>query len=150
MSPLPWISNGFNLVAQSLIGAHMRQKLVCPYEGCPTICKSRRGLTYHTRLIHFDANLVECHSATPLSPTHSPAPPSPLLPLTPPPLPTSPVPLPSAPSPSSPSSSLTSSPPPPRSPPLPPDHHQSQKQRRKIYHPFLNGRSSILYFPGHI
>src|SRR5260221_10758758 len=73
----------------------MPQRFVCPYNGCPTICKSRRGLMYHTRQIHHDANRVHASlypSPLPLSPPPPslPPPPSPPSLLPSPPLPPSP------------------------------------------------------------
>src|SRR5260370_40184048 len=112
----------------------MPQHFVCPYNSCPTICKSWRGLTYHTRQIHHDANRVHASlypSPLPLSPPPPSLPPLPSLPslLPSPPL----LPLPSLP-PSSPSPS-----PPPRSPQLHPAAQAPQEQHRKKYHPYLTG-----------
>src|ERR1700679_4046301 len=117
-------SSTFNFKRTSHFSLHtMPERFACPY-GCPTVCKSRRGLTYHTRLAHFDANRVERATATPSppppSPPSSPPPPS-LPPLSPPPL--SPL-LPSSPSLS----------PPPRLPSPAPEAQGPQEQRRKIYH----------------
>src|SRR6267154_6378502 len=115
----------------------MHEHFVCPY-GCPTVCKSRRGLTYHTWLVHSDANRVDRvtvapSSALPSLPSSPPPPPSPPPPSPPPPSlpPPSPPLLPSLP-PLSPSPS-----PPPHSPSPPPEPQGLQEQRRKIYHLFL-------------
>jgi len=133
-------SSTFNFKRTSHFSLHtMPERFACPY-GCPTVCKSRRGLTYHTRLVHFDANRVEQVTAAPSSPSPPSSPPPPSLPPSPPPPPSPPLP----PSPPPPSPSLPSSPspsPPPRLPSPPPEAQVPQEQRRKIYHPFLNGRS---------
>src|SRR5216684_96723 len=103
----------------------MPQHFVCLYNSCPTICKSQRGLTYHTWQIHHDANRVHA-SLYPSPPPLSPPPPS----LPPPPSPPSLLPSPPLP----PSPSL-----PPRSPQVHPAAQAPQEQRRKKYHPYLTG-----------
>src|SRR5258707_1629716 len=112
----------------------MPQRFVCLYNGCPTICKSRRGLTYHTRQTPHPATRV--HAS--LYP--SPPPPSPPAPSLPPP-PSPPSLLPSPPLPPSQSlPPLSPSPsPPPQSPQVYPAAQAPQEQRRKKYHPYLTG-----------
>src|SRR5260370_13190479 len=119
----------------------MCEHWVCPFQGCPTICKTWKGLTYHTRLKNYDTNRVDHHAPVPLSPSLpslSPPLPSPL-PLPYPPLP-SPLLLPSH---SPPPSSLSPLPP-PRSPPLHPQTQGLQDQHGNIPNPFLNSMCHIL------
>src|SRR5260370_28222764 len=112
----------------------MTRCFVWRYDGCPTVWKSRRGLTYHSRVCHLDANRVD--QAQSLSP---PAP--------------SPLPLPSLPLPSLPlllSSYPSSSPTPsspPQAPPLPPEAEEPREQHTKNLNPFLYGKSLKSYFP---
>src|SRR5258708_23965381 len=119
----------------------MHERFFCPYEGCPMVCKSQQGLTYHVRYMHFDANRVEHDTPKPLSPL--PPPPS-TLPLSPLLLPytLSPLPLPSPHSHSLPTS-LPSPLPLPHSPPPHPQIQRPQEHCRKNYHPFLTGTSHI-------
>src|SRR5260370_3478366 len=111
----------------------MPRRFVCLYDGCPTVCKSRRGLTYHTRVCHLDANRVDQ--------AQSPSPPAPSpLPLPSPPLPSSPLLLSSYPS-SSPHPS-----PPTQEPTLPTEAEETQEQHTKNLNPFLDGKSLKSYF----
>src|SRR5260370_2412007 len=111
----------------------MPRRFVCLYDGCPTVCKSRRGLTYHTQVCHLDANRVDQ--------AQSPSPPAPsLLPLPSPPLPSSPLLLSSYPS-------LRPTPlSPPQAPPLPPEAQEPREQPPKNLQPGLDGKSFKSYF----
>ncbi|KAJ7443373.1 hypothetical protein FB451DRAFT_1437560 [Mycena latifolia] len=91
----------------------------CPYPGCPKICKSRGGVTYHVNSIHRNPNALPQAgtSADPGSPSPSQSPdPNDYFDLEDGPPPTPPAPLESP------------------EPPLPPP------RAHKNYHPFLNAR----------